>query len=199
MSGNSKGFATRPLENEEYKQIMHLLKNGFKYTKEGKEKIFRPNMQVAIILYLQANIGLRIGDILSLKLSSFKGNKLEIREDKTDKLQYRDIDPDITNIIMRYALDNDIKKNDNLFKITPRAVQKQLKIICDYLELENISTHSFRKMYATNQYEANNNNIELVKELLNHSSIATTQRYIRVSQKEINRASRNYNIGGIKF
>ena len=192
-------FTTRPLEMEEYKNIMELLQNGFKYTLEGKEKVFRPNMQVAIILYLQANIGLRIGDILSLKLSSFKGNKLEIREDKTDKLQYRDIDPDITNIIMRYALENNIKKNDSLFKITPRAVQKQLKIVCDYLELENISTHSFRKMYATNQYEANNNNIELVKELLNHSSIATTQRYIRVSQKEINRASRNYNIGGIKF
>ena len=171
---------------------MELLQNGFKYTLEGKEKVFRPNMQVAIILYLQANIGLRIGDILSLKLSSFKGNKLEIREDKTDKLQYRDIDPDITNIIMRYALENNIKKNDSLFKITARAVQKQLKIVCDYLELENISTHSFRKMYATNQYEANNNNIELVKELLNHSSIATTQRYIRVSQKEINKASSSY-------
>ena len=188
-------FTTRPLEMEEYKNIMELLKNGFKYTLEGKEKTFRPNTQIALILSLQANMGLRIGDILSLKLSSFKGNKLQIREDKTDKLQYREINPAITNMIMEYALENNIKKSDDLFKITPRAVQKQLKIICDYLELENISTHSFRKMYATNQYEANNNNIELVKELLNHSSIATTQRYIRVSQKEINKASSSYFIG----
>ena len=161
----------------------------------GKEKVFRPNTQIALILSLQANMGLRIGDILSLKLSSFKGNKLQIREDKTDKLQYREINPAITNMIMEYALENNIKKSDDLFKITARAVQKQLKIVCDYLELENISTHSFRKMYATNQYEANNNNIELVKELLNHSSIATTQRYIRVSQKEINKASSSYFIG----
>ena len=188
-------FTTRPLEIEEYKSIMELLNNGFKYTLEGKEKVFRPNTQIALILSLQANMGLRIGDILSLKLSSFKGNKLQIREDKTDKLQYREINPAITNMIMEYALENNIKKSDDLFKITPRAVQKQLKIICDYLELENISTHSFRKMYATNQYEANNNNIELVKELLNHSSIATTQRYIRVSQKEINKASSSYFIG----
>ena len=188
-------FTTRPLEMEEYKNIMELLNNGFKYTLEGKEKTFRPNTQIALILSLQANMGLRIGDILSLKLSSFKGNKLQIREDKTDKLQYREINPAITNMIMEYALENNIKKSDDLFKITPRAVQKQLKIICDYLELENISTHSFRKMYATNQYEANNNNIELVKELLNHSSIATTQRYIRVSQKEINKASSSYFIG----
>ena len=188
-------FTTRPLEIEEYKSIMELLNNGFKYTLEGKEKVFRPNTQIALILRLQANMGLRIGDILSLKLSSFKGNKLQIREDKTDKLQYREINPAITNMVMEYALENNIKKCDDLFKITARAVQKQLKIICDYLELENISTHSFRKMYATNQYEANNNNIELVKELLNHSSIATTQRYIRVSQKEINKASASYFIG----
>lgn len=188
-------FTTRPLEIEEYKNIMELLNNGFKYTLEDKEKVFRPNTQIALILSLQANMGLRIGDILSLKLSNFKGNRLQIREDKTDKLQYREINPAITNMIMEYALENNIKKNDDLFKITPRAVQKQLKIICDYLELENVSTHSFRKMYATMQYEANNNNIELVKELLNHSSIATTQRYIRVSQKEINKASKSYFIG----
>lgn len=188
-------FTTRPLEIEEYKNIMELLNNGFKYTLEGKEKVFRPNTQIALILSLQANMGLRIGDILSLKLSSFKGNRLQIREDKTDKLQYREINPAITNMVMEYALENNIKKNDDLFKITPRAVQKQLKIICDYLALENVSTHSFRKMYATIQYEANNNNIELVKELLNHSSIATTQRYIRVSQKEINKASKSYFIG----
>lgn len=61
--------------------------------------------------------------------------------------------------------------------------------------LKNISTHSFRKFFATNQYENNNNNIELVKELLNHSSIATTQKYIRVSQQAINNASKNYFVG----
>ena len=47
-------------------------------------------------------------------------------------------------------------------------------------------------MYATLQYELNNNNIELIKELLNHSSIATTQRYIRVSQQAINKASSSF-------
>ena len=195
MRKEGEKFTTRPLEIEEYTKIMELLDNGFKYVAEGKEKVFRPNIQIALILRLQANMGLRIGDILSLKLSNFKGNKLEVREDKTDKLQYRVINPAITNMVMEYALENNIKKSDDLFKITPRAVQKQLKIICDYLELENISTHSFRKMYATIRYEESNSNIYLVKELLNHSSIATTQKYIRVSQKEIDKASASHFIG----
>ena len=92
----------------------------------------------------------------------------------------------------KYAIDNNLSKQDKLFNIGVRGVQKQLKIICTHLELENISTHSFRKMYATLQYEANNHNLELIKELLNHSSIATTQRYIRVSQEAINKASSSF-------
>ena len=47
-------------------------------------------------------------------------------------------------------------------------------------------------MYATLQYEANNHNLELMKEVLNHSSIATTQRYIRVSQEAINKAIKDF-------
>ena len=195
MRKKGEKFTTRPLEIEEYTKIMELLDNGFKYVVEGKEKVFRPNIQIALILRLQANMGLRIGDILSLKLSSFKGNKLEVREEKTDKLQYRKVNPALTNMVMEYALENNIKKDDKLFNITTRAVQKQLKIVCDYLELENISTHSFRKLYATIRYEESNNNIYLVKELLNHSSIATTQKYIRVSQKEIDKASSSHFIG----
>ncbi|MBP3928642.1 MAG: tyrosine-type recombinase/integrase [Peptostreptococcaceae bacterium] len=183
---------TRPLEKEEYKKIMELLESGFTYTEEGKQKTFRPNVQIALALTLQANLGLRIGDVLALKVSNFKGNKLEIREDKTDKLQYREVNPTIVNIIKDYAIDNKLSKNDNIFSIKVRAIQKQLKIICNHLELDNISTHSFRKMYATLQYELNNNNIELIKELLNHSSIATTQRYIRVSQQAINKASSSF-------
>ena len=96
--------------------------------------------------------------------------------------------------MLEYALENKLDKDDKLFKIGVRAVQKQLKIVTEYLGLTNISTHSFRKLFATMQYELNENNLELVKELLNHSSIATTQRYIRVSQQAINKASKNFYI-----
>ena len=65
-----------------------------------------------------------------------------------------------------------------MFPITERAVQKQLHIVCDYLGYEGISTHSFRKWYATEIYNANVFDIALVQRLLQHSSVATTQRYI---------------------
>lgn len=188
-------MATRPLTMEEYKTIMELLDNGFTYMEDDKEKRFRPNHQVALALRLEANLGLRVSDVLRLQVKSFKADKLEIIEKKTNKLQYRAIDPSITNMIKDYAIEKGLKNEDNIITISEKAIQKQLRIVCAYLQLDNISTHSFRKMYATNQYELNNNNIELIKELLNHSSIAVTQRYIKVSQQAIDKASSSYFIG----
>jgi integrase len=179
-------MTARVLELTEYKSIIKLLLHGFT-AKNGS--IFRPNKQTALALQLQATLGLRIGDVLNLRVSSFKNGKLEITEDKTDKLQYRDINRNVFDYIKDYAIDNKLSQSSKLFGVKVRAVQKQLKITADYLELTNISTHSFRKMFATAVYEANNHNLELVKELLNHTSIATTQRYIRVSQQAINQAS----------
>ncbi|WP_024622555.1 tyrosine-type recombinase/integrase [Metaclostridioides mangenotii] len=188
-------MATRPLELDEYKTIIELLNTGFTYIENGKEKVINPNLQTSMALMLEANLGLRISDVLRLKVGSFKRDKLEIREKKTGKLQYRSIDPNISYMISEYALNKGLRVDDNLISISDYTIRHYLRIICRYLSLENISTHSFRKMYATMQYERSNNNLELVKELLNHSSIATTQRYIRVSQKEINKASGSFFIG----
>ena len=67
-------------------------------------------------------------------------------------------------------------------------VQKQLRIVCDYLDYEGISTHSFRKRYATEIYNANGYDIVLVQRLLQHSSAATTQRYIGIESQRIEQA-----------
>ena len=188
-------MATRPLELNEYKDIINLITTGFNYMENNKEKKFRANKKLYLALTLQASLGLRIGDVLSLTPNNFRNGKLIITEDKTDKMQNREINSNIIELVKDYAIEQGIKPNDILFaRLTVRAVQKQLKIVTDYLGLDNISTHSFRKMYAVAIYENNNNNIELVKEVLNHSSIATTQRYIRVRQKEIDEASKNINM-----
>ena len=81
-----------------------------------------------------------------------------------------------------------IKPTDLLFPISERAIQKQLKIVCDYLGYEGISTHSFRKWYATEIYKANGYDISLVQRLLQHSSSAITQRYIGIEPERIERA-----------
>ena len=94
----------------------------------------------------------------------------------------------IAQYIENYCLRNGIGANDRIFPITERTIQKQLKIVCDYLGFEGISTHSFRKWYATEIYKANGFDIALVQRLLQHSSASTTQRYIGIEPQRIERA-----------
>ena len=190
VKGKRNRRAARPLEYDEYMTIITLCQKGFTYKDEyGVKHIFRPNKQLAMTFILQANLGLRISDVLKLKPSTFKNDKLEVIEKKTGKLQYRTINRNLKELIYEYALENNIKSNDYLIQVKVRAIQKQLAIIANYLNLTNISSHSFRKLFGVTVYNKTNGNIELLKELFNHSNISTTQRYIKVSQKQINEIS----------
>ena len=190
VKGKRNRRAARPLEYDEYMTIITLCQKGFTYKDEyGVKHIFRPNKQLAMTFMLQANLGLRISDVLKLKPSTFKNDKLEVIEKKTGKLQYRTINRNLKELIYEYALENNIKSNDYLIQVKVRAIQKQLAIIVNYLNLTNISSHSFRKLFGVTVYNKTNGNIELLKELFNHSNISTTQRYIKVSQKQIDEIS----------
>ena len=190
VKGKRNRRAASPLEYDEYMTIITLCQKGFTYKDEyGVEHIFRPNKQLAMTFILQANLGLRISDVLKLKPSTFKNDKLEVIEKKTGKLQYRTINRNLKELIYEYALENNIKSNDYLIQVKVRAIQKQLAIIVNYLNLTNISSHSFRKLFGVTVYNKTNGNIELLKELFNHSNISTTQRYIKVSQKQIDEIS----------
>ncbi|MGL5330149.1 MAG: tyrosine-type recombinase/integrase [Peptostreptococcaceae bacterium] len=177
---------TLTLTTEDYKLIISNIQNGFK-TKDGN--IFKSNQRIATILVVQANLGLRIGDILQLRLSSFVRDgdryRLDIVEEKTGKNRTFTVPIQIYNYIKLYALEHYMKENTKLFDITDRAVQKQLRIVCDTLGLDGIGTHSFRKYFATQIYINNNYNIQLVSHLLQHSSVVTTQKYIGIQQKDI--------------
>lgn len=176
------------LTTEQYDLIIDTIRSGFEY--EGVK--YKANNRIATVLVCMGNLGLRIGDVVQLRLNSFvkDGNRyrLDIVEEKTGKKREFTVPTEIYNFIRMYMLENGLKETAKLFDITVRAVQKHLKAVCNYLGLEKISTHSFRKYFATNIYVNNNYNIMLVKELLQHTEVKTTQRYIGVSSKEVEMA-----------
>ncbi len=184
---------TIALDKEQYKQIITTIQQGFK-TPDGYT--FKPNTRLATLLVLQANLGLRLSDILHLHICDIVTDggryRLNITEQKTGKSRSFTVIPELYNYILQYAVNNGIKSEAKLFDITERAVQKQLKIVCDYLHLENISTHSFRKFYATEIYKNNDCDIELVRHLLQHSSAAVTQRYIGIQPVKIEQAIQSH-------
>ena len=175
---------TKALTTEQYKEIIATMKEGFCGC--------RPNERIATALVLEGNLGLRISDILKLRLCDIvlDGDRyrLEIVEQKTGKSRVFTVPLVIQQYIENYCLRNGIRRDELMFPLTERAIQKQLKIVCDYLEFEGISTHSFRKWYATEIYKNNGYDIALVQRLLQHSSAATTQRYIGIEPQRIEAA-----------
>jgi len=179
---------TKALTTEQYTEIIQAMKQGFCGC--------RPNERIATALVLEGNLGLRISDILKLRpcdiIRDGDRYRLEVVEQKTGKSRVFTVPLVIQQYIENYCLRNGIRRNDLMFPITERAVQKQLHIVCDYLGYEGISTHSFRKWYATEIYKANGFDIALVQRLLQHSSAATTQRYIGIEPQRIEQAIQNH-------
>ncbi len=175
---------TTALTTEQYTTIIETMKQGF----TG----FYPNERIATALVVEGNLGLRISDILRLRLCDIVRDgdryRLAIVEQKTGKERVFTVPLVIQQYLENYALRNSIGRTETLFPITERAVQKQLALVCDYLGYEGISTHSFRKWYATSIYTSSGYDIALVQRLLQHSSAATTQRYIGIEPQRIEQA-----------
>lgn len=184
---------TVALSDEQYIKIIHTIQSGF-VCKDGH--IVKPNNRIATALILEANLGLRISDILRLRLSSIikDGNRyrLDIVEKKSGLKREFTVPLEIYVFVQSYVLENNINPAAKLFDISERTVQNHLQLVCDHLGYFNISTHSFRKFFATSIYQNNNFNIELVRVLLQHSSVVTTQRYIGIGSKEIENALKNH-------
>ena len=179
---------TKALTTEQYTEIIKTMKEG--------SSAFRSNERIATALVLEGNLGLRISDILKLRPCDIVRDgdryRLEITEQKTGKQRVFTVPLVIEQYIENYCLRNGIGRNDLIFPITERAVQKQLYLVCDYLGYQGISTHSFRKWYATEIYKANGYDIALVQRLLQHSSAAVTQRYIGIEPQRIEAAIQNH-------
>lgn len=186
--GNLLNKRTVALTTRQYKEIIHTMKRGFTGC--------RPNERVATALMLEANLGLRISDIIRLRLSDIVRDgeryRLAITEQKTGKSRTFTVPLALYQFVRCYCIDHGIPADAVIFPLTERAVQKQLKLVCDYLDIKGVGTHSFRKFYATEIYRNNGYNIALVQQLLQHSSAAVTQRYIGIQPREVEQAIENH-------
>ena len=184
---------TRALSREEFEKVVHTIRTGF--TTATGEKV-RGNVRIATLITLMGNLGVRVGDAIQMKLSSIileSGRyRLDIIEEKTGKARTFTVPTEIYIFLQKYALENNIKTQGRLFNITVRAVQKHLQKVCEYLGLENVSTHSCRKFFSNEMYLKHDFNVTLVKELLQHSSLSSTTKYLSVDSKTVEKALQNH-------
>lgn len=131
--------------------------------------------------------GLRISDILLFRVRDVKDkNYISIREKKTDKEKRFPINDDLKPILKKYIEDKE--DYEYLFK-SPRGnkpISRQqayniLSAAGKEFGLDSIGTHTLRKTWGYHAYQTTKDAVG-IKEILNHSDISITLRYIGINQ-----------------
>ena len=138
--------------------------------------------------------GLRIEDILKLKVKNINGNTIEVQQKKTKKYKRIQLNDDLKNSWKNYI--RDMGKEDYIIQSRnglnePLSYTQAYRIIKKAIKKArikgNFGTHTLRKTYAYALYE--NNDLSIVQGALDHDNQLTTLKYIGVTEEEINRAT----------
>ena len=163
-----------------------------------------------LLFILGINIGLRIGDILKLKVkdltkSNTKAPKdyviiTEIKTRKTKKFYIGDI---VKKVIENYMKENNNPGFDTYIFLSKKGInrpitrQQAYRIINNAAELlglverndkgnlihGEIGTHTLRKTFGYHSFQ-NGTSLELLMDLFNHSSKTQTLRYIGITEEQ---------------
>lgn len=151
----------------------------------------------ALLFKYGLNTGLRISDILPLKVSDiFSDNgkfkdHLVLKEKKTGKEKKIKLNEAIRKMLLSYVKEHKLTSDSYLFysKKTGGHIEriqayKVLKEAANVCGIENFGTHSMRKTWGYWTYKASKYNIGLIMDTFNHSSQNVTLRYIGVNQDQ---------------
>lgn len=141
--------------------------------------------------------GLRVSDILKLRVEDVKKNYLSIREQKTRKQKRIPISPPLRRELDEYI----IGKEDHEFLFQSREginqpigrsmAYKIIREAAEFVSLDEIGTHSMRKTFGYHFY-MRNKDIAMLQEIFNHSSQEVTLKYIGINQDGIDRAMQDF-------
>ncbi|BDR82544.1 site-specific integrase [Clostridium tetani] len=163
------------------------------YLKKNNERNY-------ILFLMGIYTGLRISDILQLKIRDVKGKDyINLKEKKTDKLKRLEINPVLRKELQKYCEHKDpddflIKSRERYNKpISREMAYKILRDIGDKFNIPNLGTHSMRKTFGYLFYQQTKD-VVMLQEIFNHSDPSITLHYIGVKQESINEAIRNFRI-----
>jgi len=163
-----------------------------------KGNLRKRNPRDFLLFTLGINTGLRISDILRLKVEDVKDQTgeikeyLDLNEKKTKKQRLIYFDKTGIYHLDRYLFISDKTKiNKPISRI--RAWQL-IQIWCREVGIKGrIGTHTIRKT-AGYQMRIAGVAIELIQEVLGHQSISMTKRYLGITDDEITKVLKNFNL-----
>jgi len=195
-NGKEKIINVQPLRTAEDIQEMKLaIKRGNKGTPKRKELADRD----VLIFLLGINSGLRVGDLVTLKVGDVKGKDhffiLEGKTEKKRKVSIGMIQKELTDFT------ENRKPHEYLFQsqkgngpITTTQVYRILDDAADFLGRDDVGTHTMRKTFGYHHYKQFKD-VAILQEIFNHSAPSITKRYIGIRQDEIDDTLSDFRLG----
>jgi integrase len=158
---------------------------------EIKDVLLEKSYRNYMIFLVGINTGLRIGDLLKLKVEDVKNRKhIYIKEQKTSKVKRF-----LINTTLRKELDKymkDMTKDEHLFQsrigtnkpLSRFQAYRIMSSVGKEVGLERIACNSTRKTFGYHHYKKYKD-IALLQKLYNHSKPSITLDYIGITQDMI--------------
>lgn len=145
------------------------------------------------------NVGLRISDILPLKVEDIRGKThIRIKEQKTGKFRTIYANEYLREEIEKYT--SSMRVEDLLFPsrkgedcISPTQAYRTLQKAAEMAGIERVGTRTLRKTFGYHHYKKHKD-IAILQEIFSHSSPAITKRYIGIRQDEIEHTLKEFSL-----
>lgn len=185
----------QPLRTKkEIDEMKFAIRRGNKGTDKRKELAERD----VLIFLIGINTGLRVSDIVKLKVSDVKGkDHFIIFEGKTGKKRQVNISmlkKEIEDFTAGKILNEYLFLSQKGNPITTTQVYRILRDAGDYIGRDDIGTHTMRKTFGYHYYKKTKD-IATLQEIFNHSHPKITKIYIGITQEEIDESLDGFRLG----
>lgn len=147
------------------------------------------NQRNNIMFRLLLDTGLRINELVNLKISDFDfdTNTIHVKTTKTNSERYTFFRSDTHIQVTKYIIAQNIKDYVFIdFKTKEKLKVAHVETICSRLRQNlnlsiSISPHKWRHTFATN-FLKQNKDIEVLRLILGHRKLTTTQKYLHLDK-----------------
>lgn len=160
---------------------------------EMKKTLLAKNERDYIMFMIGVNVGLRISDILPLKVRDVKADHIKVIEQKTGKVRRVAVNRSLRRALdkfIRNKKDSDIliKSREGVNKPISRSMAyKILREAAEQVGISEVGTHTMRKTFGYHMYQRDKD-VAALQKLFNHDKPSTTLLYIGVEQDYLDAA-----------
>jgi integrase/recombinase XerD len=152
------------------------------------------NYKYKAILFLVYSAGLRVGEVVRLKVEDIDSKRMliHVRQGKGRKDRFTILSEVALKMLKQYANEEKLDYwlfigDNNETHLTERSVEKIFKNACKKAQIKkNVSVHSLRHSFATHLLEEGTD-LRYIQELLGHKSSKTTEIYTHVTKTSISK------------